>query len=139
MQSSNVMGGGKKVAQHLRGLKRFAQQLKRHLYVLNLAYHHERTPWYAKAFTLFIVAYALSPIDLIPDVIPVLGYVDEIILLPLGIFGAYKMIPRDVLQECRVLASTQPKKPFRKNWLAAAVIVMIWVLLVSWILLKWVF
>ena len=69
-------------------LKKWAKQLKRELIALSLAYRDERTPWYAKVVAFIVLAYALSPIDLIPDVIPVLGYLDDVILVPLGILLA---------------------------------------------------
>jgi uncharacterized membrane protein YkvA (DUF1232 family) len=117
--------------------KEFIQNLKRNIYILYLAYRHPKTPWYAKAFSLFIVAYALSPIDIIPDVIPVLGYLDEVILLPLGLLGAFSLIPNHILQECRVIASQTPKR-LRKNWVAAIIILLIWISLATSILFKWI-
>lgn len=117
--------------------KEFIKSLKLNIYILYLSYRHPKTPWYAKAFSLLIVAYALSPIDLIPDVIPVLGYLDEVILLPLGILGAFTLIPDHVLQECRVLASQTPKR-LGKNWAAAIVILLVWISLATSILFKWV-
>lgn len=78
-----------------------AKQLKAETYCLYLAYRHPKVPWYAKAFMFVIVAYALNPIDLILDFIPVLGYVDDLIIVPAGIFLALKMIPKEVLEECR--------------------------------------
>jgi uncharacterized membrane protein YkvA (DUF1232 family) len=117
--------------------KEFIQNLKQNIYILYLAYRHPKTPWYAKVFSLLIVAYALSPIDFIPDVIPILGYLDEVILLPLGILGAFTLIPNHVLQECRVTASKAPKR-LRKNWTAAIIILLIWISLATSILFKWV-
>lgn len=116
-------------------LKKFANHLKKNVYVLYLAYRHSKTPWYAKAFSLLLVAYALSPIDLIPDVIPVLGYLDEAILLPLGIWGAFRMIPEDILAECQAAAS-QSNISLRKSWPAAVVIILIWAGLAAWILFE---
>ena len=78
-----------------------ARKLKLETYALYLAYRDPRVPWYAKVFTLLVVAYALSPIDLIPDFIPVLGYLDDLLLVPLSIYIALKMIPGRVMQECR--------------------------------------
>jgi len=77
-------------------------RVKSELTALAAALTHRRTPWYAKAWLLLVVAYALSPIDLIPDPIPVLGYLDDVILLPLGMLLAIRLIPDDVLAECRV-------------------------------------
>jgi len=111
-------------------LKERARLLKTEVTALYLAARHPRTPWYAKAFLMVIVAYALSPIDLIPDFIPVLGFVDEIILLPFAIAIAVKMIPPDVMAECRAQA-LQPQ--LRGSWtgrIGAAFIVLIWLALI---------
>jgi len=108
-------------------LKQRARQLKLEVRALALAYRDPRTPWYAKAFAGCVVAYALSPIDLIPDFIPVLGYLDDIILVPLGIALSLKMIPAEVLADCRakVRQNAGPKKAV--NWTAAVVIIAMWI------------
>ena len=106
-------------------LKIKAGQLKREIFALHLAAGDPRTPWYAKALIVCVVAYALSPIDLIPDPIPILGYVDDLLLLPLGIWLAIELIPREVMQECRVRAASTNEK-LAKNWWAAGVIVLLW-------------
>lgn len=104
-----------------------ARQLKAEVYALYLVYKDPRTPWYAKVFSAVVVGYAFSPIDLIPDFIPVLGYLDDLVLIPLGAYLAMKMIPPQVMEECRkqakeVIAAGKPV-----NKVAAAVIVLIWV------------
>ncbi|WP_046178367.1 YkvA family protein [Domibacillus tundrae] len=114
-------------------LKNWAKQLKRRLFVLYFAYQDERVPWYAKVFTACVVAYAFSPIDLIPDFIPVLGYLDDLILVPLGIFLALKMIPEPVIADCEVKAEELIKNGKPKNWVAGAAVLFIWVLALSWI------
>jgi uncharacterized membrane protein YkvA (DUF1232 family) len=113
----------------LQGWKQRARQLKTEVYALYLAYKDPRVPWYARIFAACVVAYAFSPIDLIPDPIPVLGYLDDLILIPLGITLAVKMIPAPVLAECRekARAAMQGGKPV--NWIAASVIIAIWLLL----------
>jgi uncharacterized membrane protein YkvA (DUF1232 family) len=111
-------------------LKARARALKAEVVALVLAARHPRTPWYAKALVVAIVAYALSPIDLIPDFIPVLGLVDDIILLPFAIALAVKMIPPDVMAECRARAS-QERPGTRAGRIGAAVIVLFWVALVA--------
>lgn len=78
-----------------------ARALQNELYALYLAYRHPDTPWYAKAWALLVLAYAFSPIDLIPDMIPILGYVDDVILLPMGIYFALRLIPAEILAETR--------------------------------------
>jgi uncharacterized membrane protein YkvA (DUF1232 family) len=85
----------------LEQLKQRARELNREVVALFLAARHPRTPWYAKVLLVAIVAYAVSPIDLIPDFLPVIGLLDDLLLLPLGIALALKMIPRDVIAECR--------------------------------------
>ena len=107
-------------------LKDRARQLKAEVFALYLAARHPKTPWYAKLLIAAIVAYALSPIDLIPDFIPVLGLLDEIILLPLGIVLVLKMVPVDVMSECRARALAQPPNGSRAGRIAAAVIVVLW-------------
>ena len=106
-----------------------ARQLRTEVYVLYLAFRDKRVPWYAKAFVALIVAYALSPIDLIPDFIPVLGYLDDLVLIPAGIYLALKMIPREVLEECRQRARYEPIAS-KSKWAAAAIIVLIWLMVV---------
>lgn len=110
-------------------LKQKARKLKAETYALYLAARDPRTPWYAKLLVAGIVAYAFSPIDLIPDFIPVIGYLDDIILVPLGIILALKLIPSAVMTDCRTRAkeTMQNGKPVSKA--AAVVIIIIWMLL----------
>jgi uncharacterized membrane protein YkvA (DUF1232 family) len=118
----------------LKSLKaRFYEQsrlLKKEVYALYLAYRDPRTPWYARVFALAIVAYAVSPIDLIPDFIPVLGYLDDFILIPVGIMLALKMIPPDVLAEARLQSERMLDRNHPAGRIAAAVIVLMWALFV---------
>jgi uncharacterized membrane protein YkvA (DUF1232 family) len=109
--------------------KQRARQLKRELYALYLAYKDPRVPWYARLFAACVVGYAFSPIDLIPDPIPVLGYLDDLILVPLGIALALRMIPPHVLAECRARAYEVMQQGKPVNWIAAGVIASIWLLL----------
>jgi uncharacterized membrane protein YkvA (DUF1232 family) len=88
----------------LENLKRWARILKSHVKALELARKDPRVPWAAKAVLVLVVAYALSPIDLIPDFIPVLGLLDDLILLPLGIALAIRLMPKDVWAECQLRA-----------------------------------
>ena len=105
--------------------------LKRETLALYLAARHPRTPWYARALVAAIVAYALSPIDLIPDFIPVLGLLDDVLLLPLGIGLALRLVPADVMAECRTRAATAfaDGKPVSRS--AAVAIVVVWLSLVA--------
>lgn len=114
--------------------KQQARLLKRETYALYLAYRDPRVPWYAKMFTACVVAYAFSPIDLIPDFIPVLGYLDDLILIPLGIFLALKMVPQEVLVQCRAEAQVALSREKPANWMAAGAIVVVWVLVGAWAL-----
>ncbi|OXM88419.1 hypothetical protein CF651_00425 [Paenibacillus rigui] len=115
----------------LTNFKQKAKQLKSNLIVLYLSYSDPRVKWYAKLFVLCVVAYAFSPIDLIPDFIPILGYVDDLILVPLGIYLALKMIPREVIEGNRARAQELQSRP--KNWFTAALFILIWVLAGVWI------
>ncbi|HEY9637309.1 MAG TPA: DUF1232 domain-containing protein [Coleofasciculaceae cyanobacterium] len=105
------------------------RQLKKETYVIYIACKDPRVPWYAKVFAGFVVAYAFSPIDLIPDIIPILGYLDDLVLVPLGIILVLKMIPPAVLAECREKAEALMEQGKPTSKIAALVIVAIWVLL----------
>lgn len=120
-------------------LKQRARRLKAEVYALYLAYRDPRVPLYARIFAGAVVAYAFSPIDLIPDFIPVLGYLDDLILIPLGITIALKMIPAPVMAECRAHARDVMAQGKPVNKLAAVVIVAIWLLLATlgiWLLVR---
>ncbi len=109
-----------------------ARELKRDTVALYLACRDPRTPWYAKVLAAAVVAYALSPLDLIPDFIPVLGYVDDLVIVPLGLSLAIQLVPAPVMAECRTRAATTERPTSRAG---AAVIVLVWIaaaLLVLW-------
>jgi len=108
----------------IKSWKEKAKQLKTDTYALYLAYKDPRVHWYAKVFIAIIVGYALSPIDLIPDFIPVLGYLDDLIIIPAGISLALKMIPKEVLKECREKAKHEPISS-KSKWVVAFIIVLI--------------
>ena len=109
----------------LAGLSSWARAIKRDTLALYFAARDQRTPWYAKAVSGLVVAYALSPIDLIPDFIPILGYVDDLLLLPVGIWAATKLIPAHVMDENRARAAVVSVRPVSR--IAAVAIVAIWV------------
>ena len=111
-------------------LKTKAKQMKGEMYTLFLAYRHPATPWYAKVFAAVVVAYAFSPIDLIPDFIPVLGYLDDVILIPLGIALVLKTIPGDVLDEYRLKAESAFAEKRPRNWVAGGAILLVWFALI---------
>lgn len=108
---------------------RWARRLKVEVHALYLAYKDPRVPWYARVFAAVVVGYAFSPIDLIPDPIPVLGYLDDLVLIPLGVALAIRMIPPHVLAECREEARGMKYRPV--SWVAAVVVVAVWVALVA--------
>ena len=110
----------------LDGWRRWARTLKQTTLVLHLAVRHPETPWYARALAAVVVAYALSPIDLIPDPIPVLGYLDDLILLPLGIWLTRKLIPTAVWRECERDALDPDRPRPGPNRGAAIVIILLW-------------
>src|SRR5512135_499922 len=112
-------------------LKQRARHLRAETFALYLAARDPRTPWYARLLVAGIVAYAFSPIDLIPDFVPVLGYLDDLILIPLGIALLLKVIPSEVIAECREKAAVAMAGGKPKNWIAAGIIVAIWVLLAA--------
>ena len=95
--------------------------------MLQLALADPRTPWYAKATGVVVVAYALSPIDLIPDFIPVLGYLDDLLLLPLGILLTFRLVPAIVLTESRLRIENGEQVARRPNWIVGMSIVVLWV------------
>lgn len=105
------------------------RQLKKETYAIYLACKHPKVPWYAKALAACVVAYAFSPIDLIPDFIPIIGYLDDIIIVPLGIAIVVRMISPEVLAECREKAELVMAQGKPTNKIAAIAVVTIWFLL----------
>lgn len=108
--------------------RHFARQMKNYVRALYLASRDPRTPIVTKCIVGFVVAYALSPIDLIPDFIPIIGYLDDALILPLGIYLAIKSPPDDVWHDCLMRAEQTPYKA-PKNRLAAGVIILIWLMM----------
>ena len=115
-------------------IRKWAQELKKLTYVVYLASRDPRTPWYAKLLAIVIAGYAFSPIDLIPDFIPILGYLDDLLLIPLGITLVLRMIPQEVLTEARLKAEAELSLSKPKSRLAAVVIIIIWILTLTLIL-----
>jgi uncharacterized membrane protein YkvA (DUF1232 family) len=115
-------------------LKIWAHALRRDVHAVYLSARDPRVPWYAKLLAIAVAGYALSPIDLIPDFIPVLGYVDDLIIVPLGIWLVVRLVPKDVMAECRAIASEAETRPHSR--VAAITIVAIWVFAAA--LLAWV-
>ena len=117
------------------GLKTRARELKTEVTALYFAARHPRTPWYAKALILAIVAYALSPIDLIPDFIPVLGLLDDALLIPLGLWLFVKLLPDGLIDEHRAAAAAAAERPVSRAGIA--LVALVWAAaaaLTAWLL-----
>ena len=118
----------------LESLKARARALKREVFVLIIAMRDARTPWHARILGSLVIAYACSPIDLIPDFIPVLGLLDDLILVPLGIALTLKLVPVVVLEDARVRAEELITAGKPVSRVAALVIVVVWLLVGAWLL-----
>jgi len=105
-------------------LVEWARALRRDAHAIYLAARDPRTPWYAKALALCVAAYAFSPIDLIPDFVPILGFLDEVVILPLGILAVVRLIPPEIMAENRAAAALCAEKPISR--VAAVSIVLLW-------------
>ena len=115
-------------------IKERAKQLKKDVPVVFLALGKKETPWFAKVLAFLAVGYALSPIDLIPDFIPVLGYLDDIIILPLLIAATIRLIPKEVIGRCRAESEQLWKNGKPKKWYYAVPIILIWLIIIALIL-----
>jgi uncharacterized membrane protein YkvA (DUF1232 family) len=109
------------------------RELKAQTYALYLAARDRRVPWYAKLVVVLVVSYAFSPIDLIPDFIPVLGLLDDLLLLPLGILLAIRLIPPQVWRECLIRAQAEQQMSRPRSWITAAAIVIIWLIVLTFV------
>ncbi|WP_298846299.1 YkvA family protein [Clostridium sp.] len=107
-------------------IKLKVKSLKKEIGALYLAFKRHDVPWYSKVLILLVVGYALSPIDIIPDFIPVLGYIDDLILIPIGIAFAIRLIPKDIMNDCREQSSNIFNDGKPKNWVAGSIIIFIW-------------
>ena len=125
-----------KLRSFLENWEKAAKALKSQTYALYLAYKHPLTPWYARILAGIVIAYAFSPIDLIPDFIPVLGYLDDLILIPLGIALVRRLIPDAVIIECQAQAEIEFEKKSLTNWGAAVIIILIWGILAALLILR---
>jgi len=112
--------------------KAHAATLKSDTYALYLAYRDPRVPWPAKLVAALVVAYALSPIDLIPDFIPIVGYLDDLLLVPLGLALAIRLIPPSVLAEHRARAAELLSEPRPRSWVGAGIVLAVWVAASTW-------
>jgi len=109
-------------------LGNWARALKLDILTLYYGIRNPKTPWYAKGLAVLVVSYAFSPIDLIPDFIPVFGYLDDVVLLPLGIALVIRLMPREVLEQCRQEAAQTSLTSKPRSWPAAFIIVLLWLL-----------
>ena len=109
-------------------LKKWARYLKQETTALYYAYRDPRTPWYAKGLTIFVVAHTLSPIDLIPDFIPVLGYLDDLLITPLGLALAFKLIPEQVLVDARQKAEAETFEASPLARTGTVIVIATWIL-----------
>ena len=110
-------------------LRKWAKELKRHTLVVYFAARDPRTPWLVRILALLVAAYALSPIDLIPDFIPVLGYLDDLVIVPLGVLLVLKLVPPEVTRSAREQALAAVEIPVSRA--SAAIVVAIWVAIVG--------
>lgn len=111
----------------LQQLRDYSRTLKREIHTLAIAFSDKRTPWFARAWLLLVLAYAFSPIDLIPDFIPILGSLDDLILLPIGIAVALRLVPANILAEARTSAINAEGKTI--GWVGAVLIGIFWLAL----------
>jgi len=118
----------------LEKIKAKAKQIKKQIVIVYLAYMHKDVKWYQKAFLLLILIYAASPIDLIPDFIPVLGMLDDIILIPLGVLLAIRMIPKSVWEECKIKAEDGISIDNKYKKMGIILIILIWIITVLFII-----
>ena len=119
-------------------LKNWARIIKRDVHALYLASRDPRVPWYAKALAIAVACYALSPIDLIPDFVPVLGYLDDVILVPLAVLLVIRLIPPEIMAEHRDLAAAAQERPVSRK--AAFIIAFIWIVsigLCGWLIYRY--
>ena len=116
----------------LRLLRMRARRLKREVYALYLAVRDRATPWYAKLLGAVVVGYALSPIDLIPDFIPVIGLLDDLVLVPAGIALVLRMVPPEVMARCRERARAELSGKRLVSRTAMCIVILVWILVLVW-------
>ena len=116
-----------------RWLKSRARTLKSDTFALYFVARDPRTPWYARAVAGAVVAYALSPFDLIPDFIPVIGYLDDLVVVPLGVGLALRLVPPEVMRDCRARAEAAAARPISR--VGAAFMIAMWLIVAGWLAL----
>jgi len=128
MEKSKSSGGRKTSKLLWEKIKQSSQVLKNQVYALYFASRDKRTPWYAKALAILVVAYTVSPIDLVPDFIPVVGYLDDLILIPAGVALTLKLIPPEVMAEAVERAQKAEAVGGTSKWIGILIIVMVWII-----------
>jgi uncharacterized membrane protein YkvA (DUF1232 family) len=129
MKTADTTTGGSRLPGLKERWQRRARGLQQETYALYLACRNPRVPWYVRLLAVGVVAYAFSPIDLIPDFIPVLGHLDDLVVIPLGVRLVRRLIPSTVLADCRQRAQALMGQGRPTNWVAAAIIITVWLLL----------
>lgn len=136
MDNTELNQMGEKMGSIVKKIKKWAKGLKKDIKAIYLAYKRPEVSWYAKVLAALVVGYALSPIDLIPDFIPILGYLDDLILIPAGIYFVVKLIPPNIMEECREQAEDVFRNGKPKNWIAGTLIISIWIAVAALIILQ---
>lgn len=123
----------------LQKIRKWARVIKRDAVTLWFAYKNPKTPIFAKCLCVLVVAYALSPFDLIPDFVPILGYVDDVLLLPALIWLSLRLVPDDILADCRILSDEWLAREGRKprSYLGGLLVILVWIAM-AWIIWIWV-
>lgn len=120
-------------------IKEVSKKLKLKINVVYLAYKNENTPIIAKVFAALTVGYALSPIDLIPDFIPIFGYLDDLIILPILIYIAIKLIPKEIMKECEEKSKDLWNEGKPKSWIYGLPVIIIWIMILLFLLYRIIF
>lgn len=115
------------IKEKIKEIKKKAQEIKKDIIILYIAFKKKETPWYAKVMAGITIGYALSPIDLVPDFIPVLGYLDDIVILPLFILLSIKLIPHSIIEGVKLEAENLQQDKRVKEWYYAVPIICIWI------------
>ena len=136
-KSGKLTERNRNLAENVMNIKERVQRLKSDIPAVFIALNDKETPWYAKLFAAITVGYALSPIDLIPDFIPVLGYLDDIIILPILAALTIRLIPKNIMEKSRRQSENMWTDGKPKRWYYAIPIVFIWLLLI-WLIIKWI-
>ena len=116
--------------------RQWAARLRLEAFTLCFAYKNPGTPWYAKLWAAVVVAYAFSPIDLIPDFIPIIGFLDDLVLIPLGIAVAARLIRKDIWEQSKAFARARTESQRPVNWIAGGIVMVIWIALLAFVVYR---